>query len=123
MFKTEESRIAVVILATFALLLITGVFPQYVLWTTIAFIIVLLGFTAYGFLAKKKPGVTQDERSAQCSLKASRNGFATAIILMTLLAAAVSIGAPFSVIVVAQIVWGLSMAAYFLSYLYYKSIP
>ena len=36
MFKTEESRIAIVILLTFAVLLVTGMYPQYVLWATIA---------------------------------------------------------------------------------------
>jgi uncharacterized membrane protein len=121
MFKTEESRIAIVILGSFALLLITGVFPQYVLWGSIALIALIVGLAAYSWLAKKKPGDIPDERTALYSLKASRNGFAAAMLLLALLAAAVSLGAHFSIIDVAQMAWGLSMAAYFLSYLYYKN--
>lgn len=125
MFSTEESKISVVILLTFALLLVTGILPGYVLFTTVAFIMVLIGLAAYKYLSKT-PKIsfreTQDERSAKCSLAASRNGFIVAIVLMALLAAAVSLGAPFSVITVAQIVWGVSMATYFLSYLYYKRV-
>jgi hypothetical protein len=120
MKRTEESIISIVILATLALLLVSGVYPRYVLWTTVALVILISGIMAYAWLAKKKPGEIQDERSALCSLRASRNGFVTAMLLMALLAAAVSMGAPFSVLVIAQMVWGLSMAAYLLSYLYYK---
>ncbi len=36
MLKTEESRIAVVIMLTFAVLLVSGIYPQYVLWATVA---------------------------------------------------------------------------------------
>jgi uncharacterized membrane protein len=77
---------------------------------------------AYAMLTKKSAGEVQDERSAKCSLAASRNGFVVAIALMALLAATVSLGAPYSVITVAQIVWGLSIAVYLLSYLYYKRV-
>lgn len=122
MFKTEESRIAVAILATFALLLVTGIYPQYVLWATIALTVLIIGLMAYAMLTKKPAGEVQDERSAKCSLAASRNGFVVAIALMALLAAAVSLGAPYSVITIAQIVWGLSIAVYLLSYLYYKRV-
>ncbi len=120
MFKTEESRIAAVILATFALLLVTGIYPQYVLWATIALTALIIGLMAYAVLTKRPAGEVQDERSALCSMKASRNGFIAAVLLIALLAAAVAIGAQYSIIAFVQIVWGLSVAAYFLSYLYYK---
>ncbi|BAI62803.1 hypothetical protein MCP_2731 [Methanocella paludicola SANAE] len=120
MIKTEESRIAVVILATFALLLVTGIFPQYVLWMTVGLIGLIVGLAIYAYLTKRKSTEVQDERSARCSLAASRNGFIVAIALIALIGAAVSIGAPFTVIGATQVVWGLSMAAYLLSYLYYK---
>jgi uncharacterized membrane protein len=122
MLRTEESRISVVILATFALLLVTGIFPQYVLWATIALVILILGLMAYAWLAKKKAGEIPDERSAKCSMAASRNGFVMAMVVLALSGAAASMGAPLTVVAVTQIVWGLSMAAYFLSYLYYKRI-
>lgn len=122
MLRTEESKISLVILLTFALLLVTGVFPLYVLFTTIAFIIVLVGFVIYCYMAKREPGEVQDERSMKCSLAASRNGFMVAVTLIALLAAATSLGAPYSVITAAQIVWGLSIASYLLSYEYYKRI-
>ncbi len=122
MFKTEESRIAIVILATFALLLVTGIYPQYVLWATIALIILIVGLMAYAWLSKKPVREVQDERSAKCSLAASRNAFVVAMGLVALIGAAVSMGAPFTVVAATQVVWGLSITAYLLSYLYYKKV-
>lgn len=120
MLRTEESRMSVVILATFALLLVTGIFPQYVMWMTAGLLVLIVGLGAYAYLMKKQSTEVQDERSAKCSLAASRNGFAVAMVLVALIGAAVSMGAPFTVIGAAQVVWGLSMATYLLSYLYYK---
>lgn len=120
MLRTEESRMSVVILATFALLLVTGIFPQYVMWMTAGLLVLIVGLGAYAYLTKKQSTEVQDERSAKCSLAASRNGFAVAMVLVALIGAAVSMGAPFTVIGAAQVVWGLSMATYLLSYLYYK---
>lgn len=120
MLRTEESRIGVVIMATFALLLVTGIFPQYVLWMTAVLLVLIAGLAIYAYLTKRQSTEVQDERSAKCSLAASRNGFVMAIVLVALIGAAVSIGAPFTVIGAAQVIWGLSMAAYLLSYLYYK---
>lgn len=119
MLKTEESRIAITVIATFALLLVTGIYPRYVVYATLVLAALVMVLVAYS-MRKGSAGDKPDERTAKCSLAASRNGFIVAIVLMTLLGAAVSIGAPISVIAVTQIVWGLSMAAYFLSYLYYK---
>ncbi len=120
MFKTEESRIAIVILATFALLLVTGIFPQYVLWMTAGLLALIAGLAVYAYLTKKQSAEVQDERSARCSLAASRNGFAVAMVLVALIGAAAGMGAPFTVVGATQVVWGLSMATYLLSYLYYK---
>jgi hypothetical protein len=119
MLKTEESRIAIVILLTFAALLVTGIYPQYVLWATVALIGLIVALGVYAALTKKK-GEPQDERSARCSLMASRNGFIVVTILISLIAAAVSLGAPYSPIDMVQIVWGFGVMTYFLSYLYYK---
>ncbi len=122
MLKTEESRIAIVILLTFALLLVTGVYPQYVLILTAVMVAggIILG--TYLWLTGKKEGEVQDERSERCSLKASRNGFVVSIVLTALLAVAVKLGSPLDIFEMVQIVWGLGMATYLLSYLYYKRI-
>jgi uncharacterized membrane protein len=120
MLRTEESRMSVVILATFAILLVTGIFPEYVMWMTAGLLVLIIGLGVYAYLTKKQSTEVQDERSAKCSLAASRNGFAVAMVLVALTGAAVSMGAPFTVIGAAQVVWGLSMATYLLSYLYYK---
>jgi uncharacterized membrane protein len=120
MLRTEESRMSVVIMATFAILLVTGIFPEYVMWMTAGLLVLIVGLGVYAYLTKKQSTEVQDERSAKCSLAASRNGFAVAMVLVALIGAAVSMGAPFTVIGAAQVVWGLSMATYLLSYLYYK---
>jgi uncharacterized membrane protein len=122
MFKTEESKTAIVILLTFAVLLATGVYPQYVLLLTIAVVALIVLLAIYELVVKKKSGEPQDERSAKCSLLASRNGFIAAIVLVTLVGVAVKLGAPISMDSLIQMTWGLSMAAYFLSYLAYKRL-
>jgi cobalamin synthase len=120
MFKTEESKIALVILLTFAVLLVTGVYPQYVMWMTIAVIALLIVLAIFAVLSKKRYGEPQDERSAKCSLMASRNGLIMAMVLIALLGVAVKLGSTMSIDSLVQTVWGLSVATYFLSYLAYK---
>jgi uncharacterized membrane protein len=122
MLKTEESRIAIVILLTFIVLLVTGIYPQYVLWMTTAIIALLILLAVYATLSKKRYGEPQDERTAKCSMRASRNGFIIAMVLTALLAVAVKLGSPIGIDGMVQIVWGLSMTTYFLSYLYYKRV-
>ncbi len=122
MLKTEESRIAIVILLTFALLLVTGVYPQYVLILTAVMVAGSIILGTYLWLTGKKEGEVQDERSERCSLKASRNGFVVSIVLTALLAVAVKLGSPLGTSEMIQTVWGLSMATYFLSYLAYKRL-
>ncbi len=94
MLKTEESRIAIVILLTFAVLLVSGIYPQYVLWATVAVLGLMVVLGIYAALTKHK-GEPQDERTAKCSLMASRNGFVVVTVLIVLLAAAVRLGAPY----------------------------
>jgi uncharacterized membrane protein (DUF4010 family) len=122
MLKTEESRIAIVIMLTFAVLLVSGIFPQYVLWATVALLVLIAGLAVYAAISKKKHGEPQDERSAKCSMMASRNGFIVVTVLIALIAAAVQMGAPYRPIDMVQIVWGFGVMAYFLSYLYYKRV-
>jgi hypothetical protein len=122
MFKTEESRIGVVILFTFAVLLISGVYPQYVLYTTAVMIGAGIITGVYMWMTGRKEGERQDERSERCSLLASRNGFVVSVVLLALLAMAVKLGSPMDTIDMVQIVWGLGITTYFLSYLYYKRV-
>ena len=121
MQKTEESIISIVILLTFAILLVTGIYPQYVLWATAVVVGLIVLLMIYAAVTRKK-GQPQDERTAKCSLMASRNGFVVVTVLIALLAAAVSLGAPYSPIDMVQIVWGLGVATYMLSYMYYKRV-
>lgn len=122
MFKTEESRIGILILFTFAVLLISGVYPQYVLYATAVMIAAGIITGVYMWMTGRKEGERQDERSERCSLLASRNGFVVSVVLMALLAVAVKLGSPMDTIDMVQIVWGLGIVTYFLSYLYYKRV-
>jgi uncharacterized membrane protein len=114
---------SVVILFTFAVLLVSGIFPQYVLWMTIALLILIVGLAIYAKISKQKnQGEPQDERTAKCSLMASRNGFIIVTVLTALIAAAVRLGAPYEPIDMIQIIWGFGVMTYFLTYLYYKRV-
>jgi uncharacterized membrane protein YjfL (UPF0719 family) len=122
MLKTEESRLGVVIMLTFALLLVSGIFEDYVWWATVAILALLIVCWIYALLSKKTYGEPQDERTARCSLMASRNGFIVVTVLIALIAVAVRSGAPFEPIDMVQLVWGFGVMAYFLSYIYYKRV-
>ncbi len=122
MLKTEESKIGIVILLTFALLIVSGIFEAYVVWATVATLALLIIFWVYALLSKKRYGETQDERTAKCSLMAARNGFVVATILIALVAATSRMGATYDPINLVQIVWGFGVMTYMLSYLYYKRV-
>ena len=121
MLKTEESRIAVVILLTFAVLLVSGIFPQYVLWATVALLGLMVVLGIYAALTKHK-GEPQDERTAKCSLMASRNGFVVVTVLDSPASGSRSPRSPLYPIDMVQIVWGFGVMTYMLSYYYYKRI-
>ncbi|MCD1296072.1 hypothetical protein CUJ83_13800 [Methanocella sp. CWC-04] len=124
MFKTEESRISIIILLTFALLLLTGIYPQYVLYTTVAFLIVIAALTVYQKIVKKRVMKYEqyDERTERCSLLATRNGFLVAIVMMALSAVLIKLGSTMDMFDMLQMIWGLSIGTYMLSYLYYKKM-
>lgn len=123
MFKTEESRIGAVILLTFALLLLAMVFDMYVvIGSTVIFLAIML-LLVFAVLTGKNIGQPKDERTALCSLNATRNGFVTAIVLMTLLTVAAQLKiTPLTTVDVLSAAWGLSVMVYMLSYLFYKRI-
>ncbi len=122
MLKTEESKISIVILLTFALLIVSGMFEAYVIWTAVALVALLIILWVYALLSKKRYGEAQDERTAKCSLMAARNGFVVATVLIALMAAAFRTGINDNPIDLVQIVWGFGIMTYLLSYLYYKRI-
>jgi hypothetical protein len=122
MLKTEESRVSIIVLLSFALLLITGVYPEYVLWAAIALVAIILALGAYAALSRKTYGEPQDERSGRCSLMATRNGFLAAMVMAALVGTITRIGPAIGVDEAVRMIWGLSVAVYFLSYLAYKRV-
>jgi uncharacterized MAPEG superfamily protein len=121
-FRTKESKIAAVILLTFALLLITGVFPQYMLVGTIVVALAIAALWAYAIISKKRMGEPQDERSERCSLLATQNAFMAMILLTAFVVVAVQAGWLTDAIVGLRSIWMLGMTVYLLSYLVYKRI-
>lgn len=118
--KSEESKVGLVLLLTFALFLITGVLPQYVLVSTV--ILVALGVIVgvYMWRAGMKTGDRKDERTERGSLLASRNAFLAGILLTTFMAVLVQLGIKLDFIDSLRTIWSLGMTAYLLSYLVYK---
>ncbi len=118
--KSEESKVGAVLLLTFALFLITGVLPQYVLESTV--ILVALGVIAglYMWRAGMKRGERKDERTERCSLLASRNAFLAGILLTTFMAVLVQLGMQLDFLESLRTIWALGFSAYLLSYLVYK---
>ncbi len=125
MFKTEESKAAIVILLTwlvFMPMIIIKVFSEFAIWALIIFGLVILGMLVslwYSRESRMFEGLSYDERTQKFSLKASRNGFFVAIVLTALLAVCVWLGSHIGVFEVLIWIWGWGMGTYMLSYLYY----
>lgn len=120
MFKTKESKVAAVIMLTFALLLITGVFPQYVLAGTVVVALAIAALWAYAAVSKKRMGEPKDERSERCSLLATQNAFMAMLVLTAFVVVAVQMGWLADAIVGLRSIWLLGMTVYLVSYLAYK---
>jgi putative Mn2+ efflux pump MntP len=118
--KSEESKVGIVLLLTFALFLITGVLPQYVLETTAIMVALGVIVGVYMWRAGMKTGERKDERTERCSLLASRNAFLAGILLTTFLAVLVQLGTQLDPLESLRTIWSLGMATYLLSYLVYK---
>jgi Flp pilus assembly protein TadB len=130
-FDTEEQKVGWVTLFTSIVMVIT-------VWMTVAevdksfvrimiagYVIIFVAIVAAGFYerrVKKAEPEPQDERSAMCSLKATRNTFLFALVLMAVYMILGSIGAPLAKILALQTIFGISLAVYSLSYLYYKRV-
>lgn len=129
MLKTEDSRIAVIILLTLLLQPISYYFAKeyFVMMGMIALglvIILVIGAAmVYNKLKKRREeGDRQDERSAQCSLRATRNGFVMCIVLAALFEVASATGTGMTSFTMLSWIWQWGMGAYMLSYLYYVRV-
>jgi hypothetical protein len=118
--KSEESKVALVLLLTFALLLITGVFPQYVLASTLVMVTLGILLGLYMWRTGRKSGDRKDERSERCSLLASRNAFMVMTLLTAFATVLGQLGTDLSMLYPLRSIWALGMAVYFLSFLVYK---
>jgi amino acid transporter len=121
MFKTGESKVAVAILASFGLLLVTLVQDMYnVVGMAIALVAVIL-FVFFALAILRKPKEPRDERSERFSFLASRNGFIISILAVTafcIFARAAGLSA-YWIMDMLGTVWGVGVITYMLSYLYY----
>jgi Ca2+/Na+ antiporter len=129
--KTEEQKVGWVTLFTSIVMVMT-------IWMTVAevdkslvrvmialYVIVFVAIVAAGIYerrAKKVATDPQDERSALRSLKATRNAFLFALMLMAVYMIMGQRGAPLAKIMAIQTIFGISMAVYSMSYLYYKRV-
>jgi hypothetical protein len=129
--KTEEQKVGWVTLFTSIVMVMT-------VWMTVAevdkslvpimiaaYVIVFVAIAAAGIYERRVKKVAtepQDERSALCSLKATRNAFLSALVLMAVYMICGSMGAPLAKMLAIQTIFGISMAVYTLSYLYYKRV-
>ncbi|MGE5548883.1 MAG: hypothetical protein ACM3RR_00130 [Bacillota bacterium] len=130
-FNTEEQKVGWITLFTSIVMVVTT-------WITIAevdkslvriimagYVIILVTIVAVGIYerrVKKVKPEPQDERSALCSLKATRNAFLCALVLMAVYMVLGSLGAPLAKILALQTIFGISLAVYSISYLYYKRV-
>jgi len=130
---TEEVRIGVVMTLTMCIWAMTVIFAvldfaQYAIPYVMSIgSLLLLAIVAYNlyyvFRGKKKEKPEPlDERTTMCSLKAARNGFLAALVLIAGGALIGDLGVPLRDIMAFQIVWALVGSTYTLSYLYYKRV-
>lgn len=121
MFKIEETKVAVAILASFGLLLVSLVLDMYnVVGMAIALVAVII-FVFFALAILKKPKELRDERSERFSFLASRNGFVVSILAVTAfcIIARVARLSAYWIIDMLSAVWGVGVITYMLSYLYY----
>jgi uncharacterized membrane protein len=84
--------------------------------------VVIVASGIYESRVKKVKPEPQDERSALCSLKATRNAFLFSLVLMAVYMVLGQMGAPLVKMLALQTIFGVSLAAYSISYLYYQRV-
>lgn len=131
MFKTEESKIGVVMLLTGTATLVTSLIEAAgnapymvpIIYASMAAMLVLIIICSlYQRRVKKRRVDVQDERSALHSLKSTRNGFIVAMLTLAAYMIMGELGASLTEILALPAIWGMSFAAYTLSYMYYNSM-
>jgi uncharacterized membrane protein len=122
MLKTEESKVAMAVLISFGLLLVTLVQTMWAMAEAVIVMIAVVLFAVFAVNIMKKPREKRDERSERCSFMATRNGFVVAVIGI----AAYSVFAlettlsSHSIIDLMSAIWGAIIITYMLSYFYYQ---
>jgi hypothetical protein len=126
MFKTEESKVGIMVILTwlFYMPIVTvKLFNEFAIWALAIEGLVVLGMLISILIGRKSSalkGLTKDERTERFSLKASRNGFLMTVVLTTLLAADAMIrGWHIETIDLLIWIWMWATGTYGLSYLYY----
>ncbi|MGE5548882.1 MAG: hypothetical protein ACM3RR_00125 [Bacillota bacterium] len=122
MRKNEEIVVAAVVLLSFAVMLGTALKASDVIAFLFLGAITLAVIVTAGLVSRKRRPEKPDERSARCSLAATRNAFLAAIaqigIYVALLQLTVSMA---STVDVLASIWGVSVGVYLLTYLYCKN--
>jgi hypothetical protein len=126
MFKTEESRIGIIVILTWLIfmpMIIVKLFSEFAIWALAIEGLVVLSMLISILVGRKSnaiKGLKKDERTEKFSLKASRNGFLMAVILTTLLAVSAWFRGSFiGAWDLLVWIWMWATGAYGLSYLYY----
>ncbi len=123
MIKSEEIKVAAMVLLSFALMLGTALKASDIIAFIFLGAITLAVIVTAGLVSRKRMPERPDERSATCSLRATRNAFLTAIGLIGFYVAGLQLTVSLaSTIDVLAIIWGVSVGVYLLTYLYNKNI-
>lgn len=121
MIKIEEIRIAGAVLISFALMLGTALQASDVIAFVFLGAITLAVVAVTGMASRKHLPEKRDERSAMCSLLATRNAFVAAIVQIGIYVALLQLTVSMTDTVdVLAIIWGVSVGVYLVTYLYYK---
>jgi hypothetical protein len=131
LFRTEESKIGMVYLVTGVVMFVTSLsyagetapfmVPIVIAGSAVVLLIVLAAMVYEMKVSKERPEI-QDERSALCSLKATRNAFVIALLALAVYMIFGWLGAPLEKIQALQAVWGFALTGYTVSYFYYKRV-
>lgn len=121
MRKTEEVAVAIVVVLSFVLMLGTALQASDVLAFLFPGALAMAVIAVARLAFRKRTDEKFDERSALCSLKATRNAFFAAVaqigIYVALLQLTVSLTSTVDVLI---IIWGVSVGVYLLSYFFYR---
>lgn len=123
MFKSEESKVAIIGLTAYVIILIAARTSDTVALITLGAVILIAALT-WGIVVKRQKLEKRDERSGHCSLVATRNAFLVAIAMIAVYVAAqwftVTLASTTDVLTV---IWGVAVGVYLFTYRYVKNKP